>query len=351
MKAFFYPNRRDNMIVLEDISKKFTHEDKTIPAVENVNLKIKRNSIHGIIGYSGAGKSTLVRIINLLEKPDAGKVIVDDVELTKLNKKELREKRKEIGMIFQDFNLFNLRTVYENIAFPLYNSKLSKEEIEIRVNELLRLVELEDKKNSYPSTLSGGQKQRVAIARSLANNPKILLCDEATSALDPKTTQSILKLLKKVNEELEITIVVITHQMEVVKEICTRASVMKDGKIICTSNVVELFTESRNEELKDFFNSQDYTSIIDKLRKNKELILYKEVIKISYVGDITHEAIISKVSKKFLVDISILFGEIEYINDVFLGHLIIGISGSNQNVKKSIIYFKERGLNLEVISL
>ncbi len=339
------------MINLENINKSFKQEEETVLAVKNVNLQINRSSIHGIVGYSGAGKSTLVRIINLLEKPDSGKVIVDGVELTKLNKKELREKRKEIGMIFQNFNLFNLRTVYENIAFPLYNSGLSKEEIEIRVNELLNLVELEDKKYSYPSTLSGGQKQRVAIARSLANNPKILLCDEATSALDPKTTQSILSLLKKVNKKLKITIVVITHQMEVVKEICTRVSVMKEGEIIYTSDVVDLFTESENEDLKEFLNKENYLNIIDKLKQNNELKPYKKILKINYQGNITHEAIISRASREYCIDISILFGKIECINNIFLGQLIIGLFGSDESVKKSMEYFREQGLNTEVIKL
>ncbi|MEF2783469.1 MAG: ATP-binding cassette domain-containing protein, partial [Clostridium sp.] len=220
------------MIRLEQVSKTFDSAAGNVHAVEDVSLTIHDKEIYGIIGFSGAGKSTLVRLINLLERPTKGSVIVNDKDLTKLKDKELREMRKRIGMIFQHFNLMRSRTVYQNIAFPLKGSSLSKEEIDKKIKRLLELVDLSDKINAYPSQLSGGQKQRVAIARALANDPNVLLCDEATSALDPQTTKSILRLLKKVNEELGITIVLITHEMAVIKEICDRVAVMELGHVV-----------------------------------------------------------------------------------------------------------------------
>ena len=208
------------MIRFENVSKTFVSGGRTIEAVKNVNLEIEKGKVYGIIGFSGAGKSTLVRCINLLERPTEGRVYVDNVELTGLPVSELRKQRKNIGMIFQQFNLFKSRTVYENVAFPLRKSSLTRAEKEEKIHQLLELVGLTEYKNAYPSQLSGGQKQRVAIARALANDPKVLLSDESTSALDPQTTKSILKLLKKVNEEMGITIVIITHEMQVVKDIC-----------------------------------------------------------------------------------------------------------------------------------
>ena len=220
------------MIVLENVSKTFETEDRTVEAVRDVSLTIGRGEVYGIIGFSGAGKSTLVRCINLLERPTSGKVRVDGVDLTGLSERELRRARKKIGMIFQQFNLFASLTVAQNIAYPLQYSGLSKKQISDRVEELLSLVGLEDKERGYPSQLSGGQKQRVAIARALANGPGILLCDEATSSLDPQTTLSILKLLKDLNIKLNLTIVVITHEMQVVKEICSRVAVMENGCVV-----------------------------------------------------------------------------------------------------------------------
>ena len=227
------------VIKLVNVSKEFNIENKKIHAVNNVSLKIKEGEIFVIIGLSGAGKSTLIRYINRLDEPTDGKIFIDGVELTALNKESLRKERKDIGMIFQHFNLLSQKTVYENIAFPLQLEKMNKVDIEERVNELLKYVDLEDKKYSYPSQLSGGQKQRVAIARAIANKPKILLSDEGTSALDPKTTKSILGLLRKIRDELNITIIMITHQMEVVKDICNRIAIMENGNVI-EENTVEI---------------------------------------------------------------------------------------------------------------
>ena len=233
------------MIRLENVSKTFTDSNKEVHAVNNVSLTINDGDIFGIIGFSGAGKSTLVRCINLLEKPTEGKVFVDDAEITALSGKELRKARKKIGMIFQHFNLMPSRTIFGNVAYPLRGSGLSKEEIKEKVHHLLELVGISEKENAFPSQLSGGQKQRVAIARALANDPGILLCDEATSALDPQTTKSILKLLQQLNQTLGITVVVITHEMAVVKEICNRVAVMDHGDVVEEGEVFHVFASPK----------------------------------------------------------------------------------------------------------
>ncbi|MBO5650830.1 MAG: ATP-binding cassette domain-containing protein, partial [Selenomonas sp.] len=231
------------MIVLKDVNKTFTIKDKQVTAVQDVNLTIADKEIYGIIGFSGAGKSTLVRCINLLERPTSGSVMVNGVDMLSLSSKALREQRKKIGMIFQQFNLMPSRTVAQNIALPIENSGLSKEEIAQKVNKLLAFVELEDRAAAYPSQLSGGQKQRVAIARALATDPEILLCDEATSALDPQTTKSILRLLNRLNTELGITVVVITHEMDVIKKLCHRVAVMEHGRVVEENTVYSLFAQ------------------------------------------------------------------------------------------------------------
>ena len=244
------------MIDLKDISVTFTKEkDKEIHAVKDVNLHIQTGDVYGIVGYSGAGKSTLVRVINLLQRPTTGTVTIDGTELTSLKDKALREKRKEIGMIFQHFNLMNSRTIFENVAFSLKYSGKSKQERQQKVAELLNLVGIADKANSYPSQLSGGQKQRVAIARALANDPSILLCDEATSALDPKTTLQILSLLKDLNKKLGLTIILITHEMQVVKEICNKVAVMQAGKIIEKGSSIQVFSQPKQVLTRDFIRT------------------------------------------------------------------------------------------------
>ena len=235
------------MIELQHINKTFTAKKAKTVALSDVNLKIEDGEIFGIIGFSGAGKSTLVRCINLLEKPDSGEVIVDGVDFCKLSRKELNEKRRKIGMIFQQFNLLEQRTVAKNVRFPLEVAKVSKEEADEKVKELLKIVGLSDKADVYPSQLSGGQKQRVAIARALATDPNIILCDEATSALDPITTKSVLALLKKLNEKLGVTVVVITHEMSVVEQICNKVAVIDSGKIAEVGSVADIFSNPQTE--------------------------------------------------------------------------------------------------------
>ena len=243
------------MIELLNLSKSFKTKNKTIHALSDVSLTVEKGEIFGVIGTSGAGKSTLIRCVNLLEKPNEGKVIVDNIELTKLSDAQLTLERRKIAMIFQHFNLLSSRTVFDNIAFPLELEGKSKSAIKEKVNSLLDLVGLNDKAKDYPANLSGGQKQRVAIARALANDPKVLLCDEATSALDPATTKSILKLLKSINQKLNLTILLITHEMEVIKTICDKVAVIDHGKLAEQGNVEQIFTNPKQEITKGFIQS------------------------------------------------------------------------------------------------
>ncbi len=341
------------MLRLVDVSKTFISKDQNVDAVRKVNLEVEDGEIFGLIGFSGAGKSTLVRLINLLERPTSGKVYVDDVELTALNEKQLRQIRKKIGMIFQHFNLMRSRTIFDNVAYPLKGSGLTKAEIKEKVNKLLKLVELEDKASAYPSQLSGGQKQRVAIARALANDPKILLCDEATSALDPQTTQSILKLLKQVNQELGLTIVLITHEMGVIKEICDRVAVMEDGYVKEMGNVVEVFSNPKEEITRNFIaTTSNITKIYDLIEEKAEITQLKhneKMVLLSYNTVNTNQALISKVSRDLNVDANIIFGNIEVLHNQPLGRLVVIFSGEAENINAAILMLKKADVRVEVI--
>lgn len=341
------------MIKLKNVSKTFLAKGKKVEAVKNVNLNINEGEIFGIIGFSGAGKSTLVRCINLLERPTEGKVIVDNRHLTELSAKELREVRKKIGMIFQHFNLMKSRTVYENIAYPLKGNGLSQEEIREKVMELLKLVELEEKGDAYPSQLSGGQKQRVAIARALANDPKVLLCDEATSALDPQTTHSILKLLREVNKKFGITIVIITHEMNVVKEVCDKVAVMENGVVVETGSIFSVFSNPKEQITKKFIDTTSTLKNIYTLMEDKSSVVEikdnEKILKLKYSEKSTSEPLISSISRKFNVDANIIFGNVEIIKDAPLGGLIIVIGGKEENIINSINYLEEQNVEVEVI--
>ena len=341
------------MIELVDVSKTFETKEKKIDAVKNVSLKIDKGDIYGIIGYSGAGKSTLVRCINLLERPTKGKVIVNNVELTKITEKELREERKNIGMIFQHFNLFNSRNVFENVAYPLKGRNLTREEEEKKVLELLELVGLKDRNKAYPSELSGGQKQRVAIARALANDPEVLLCDEATSALDPKTTKSILNLLKDLNRKLDLTIVLITHEMAVIKEICDKVSIMENGEIIESGSTVKIFSKPNKDVTREFLDMDSNRKKILEILKLEDNIFNIEagdvLARVAYLGDSTGEALISQVSRNFDLDASILYGNLEILSHTPVGELILLFKGKDENIQSAIDYFREKGLIVEVL--
>ena len=337
------------MIELKNISKTYYDNGKKVEALKNINLSFNPGEIVGIIGYSGAGKSTLLRCINLLEPPTTGEVIINGVTLNTLNDKELREIRKKIGMIFQHFNLMKSRTISKNISYPLKGSNLSKKEIDLRVEELLELVNLKEKKENYPSQLSGGQKQRVGIARALANKPDIILCDEATSALDPETTISILKLLKKVNQELGVTIILITHQMEVIKEICDRVIVMEDGEIKEQGDIVEVFSRPKADITKKFLSTIFNSKKISEYLENLPSIPDEHFIKLSYIGENAEEAYISKISRELDIDASILFGNIEIINGTSIGNLIVKFEGSEEKVSNAINYLNQNNIDTEVL--
>ncbi|MBZ9622280.1 methionine ABC transporter ATP-binding protein [Clostridium sp. FP2] len=337
------------MIWIKGVRKVYVNKQGTVEALKEINLHVEKGKIFGIIGYSGAGKSTLVRCINLLEKPTSGQVMVNNKELTKLPEKELRKSRKKIGMIFQHFNLMSSRNVFQNVAYPLKGNIYTKEEKKQKVLSLLELVGLSDKVLSYPSQLSGGQKQRVAIARALANDPQVLLCDEATSAIDPQTTASILKLLKEINEKLGLTIVIITHQMEVVKEICHEVAVMEAGQIVESGGIIDIFTNPKAEITKEFISTVfNYDKIYDFLC-HEEFEAGESVAKISFVGQKTGQAFISKLSRKFKIDASILFGNIEIIQHIPIGNLIVKFSGTKEGIVESIKYLEENNINVEVI--
>ena len=341
------------MIELVGVNKTFTTKDLNVEACKDVNLKIEDGDIFGIIGFSGAGKSTLVRCINLLERPTSGKVLIDGVDITQLKEAELRKIRKKIGMIFQHFNLMRSRTVYQNIAYPLKGSKLTKAQIDKKVKDLLELVGLSEKLNAYPSELSGGQKQRVAIARALANDPKVLLCDEATSALDPQTTSSILKLLKEVNQKLGITIVLITHEMAVIKEICNRVAVMELGKVVETGNILDIVSHPKAQMTIDFINStHPITKIYELIDNGAEIVqLHKgqRLLKLTYGAEETKEALISQLSKKYDVVCNIVFGNVEVIQQAALGSLIVMLEGSEDAMRKAEAELKHYNIEVEVL--
>lgn len=335
------------MIEIRNCNKTFKTDGREVHALNNVSLNIEEGDIYGIIGYSGAGKSTLIRCINLLEKPDEGDVVVGGKSLINLGKRELREVRKDIGMIFQHFNLMNSISVYENIAVPLKNhTGLSKREIQEKVLELLKIVDLEDKIDAYPSQLSGGQKQRVAIARALSVNPKILLCDEATSALDPNTTKSILKLIKKINDEMGITVVIITHQMEVVKSICNKVAIMEKGEVVEKGDLISIFSDPKTAIAKDFIAQTMHTDeFLEKVQDAK-----KNLFKISFVGDITDTPLISNAMKASRATINILYGNIEKLCDSMIGNLIVEIRGTESEIQDTIDYLSENGAKVEVVA-
>ena len=341
------------MIELINVEKTYFSKAGDIHALKKTNLSIKEGEIFGIIGLSGAGKSTLVRCINMLERPTAGQVFVDGAELTKMSDAQLRKARQNIGMIFQHFNLLTSRTVYDNVAFPLEIQGLSKAEIDNRVRPLLELVGLETRGDYYPSQLSGGQKQRVGIARALASNPKVLLCDEATSALDPQTTKSILELLLDINKKMHLTIVLITHQMEVVTTVCDRVAVIENGVIIEEGDMVDVFINPKTETTREFTKSVvsvELPSIIKKEKLSAEYVEGSKLIaRLTFVGDSAGEPIVRGLVKHRNVDVSIISGNIDQLKDMPYGMLLIEVSGDKASIESALNYLDERQLKTEVI--
>lgn len=332
----------ENIIQLKNISKTFVTDKGEFKALEDINLDISRGSIYGIIGMSGAGKSTLVRCINYLEVPTEGSVVIDGKELGSLTEKGLREERKEIGMIFQHFNLLQQKNVIDNVSFPLRINGVSKKDAHKRAAELLEIVGLADKANSYPVQLSGGQQQRVAIARALAGNPKILLCDEATSALDPQTTKSILELLKNINEKYGITIVIITHQMAVVREICSHVAVISKGHIVENGEVSEVFSRPKTKEARELI-----------MLESGENTWYNEsseddnCVRIVFTENSAYEPVISNMIKKFNCDVSIYQADTKKINGKTTGEMIIGLPKDEELSRQLKDYLTEKGIIVE----
>lgn len=343
------------MIKLSSVSKTFLGktQQEHVEALRDVSLSVKQGEIFGIIGYSGAGKSTLVRVINLLERPDLGRVMMGGQDLTAMNPRELRQARRKIGMIFQHFSLLPSRTVSGNIAFPLKYTGLSKEDIQAKVTTLLNLVELSDKASAYPSQLSGGQKQRVAIARALAADPQVLLCDEATSALDPQTTLSILRLLKKVNEQLGITIVIITHEMAVIKEICDRVAVMEGGRVVELGTVFEVFASPREEITRRFIETTGTMHRVQEMIDGDSPILRlapgELLVRLQYAQRSPSAPMVSLVSRRFDIDLNILFGNVEIIGGSPLGALVVVASGEANKVQEALAYMMEQNVKVEVL--
>jgi D-methionine transport system ATP-binding protein len=333
------------MIEIKNLVKEYKTKKQTVIGVDNVSVTINKGEIFGIVGYSGAGKSSLIRCLNLLEKPTSGEMIIDGQDLTKLSSRELRHARQKISMIFQHFHLIKAKTVFENLAFALKAASVPKAAIKTRVTELLEKVGLSDKANAYPSQLSGGQKQRVGIARALANNPSVLLCDEATSALDPSTTKSILRLLKNINKELGLTIVLITHEMEVVKEICDRMAVMQDGKIVEEGPVYDLFASPQQPLTKQFIENILQFDLPEHLLQSRT----GKLIKIQFKGSIAEESVVSEVFQKYKVRGNILHGKIEYIQDVPLGIFIMELIGEASEIEAAIRYISIKTQSLEVL--
>ncbi|WP_226579606.1 methionine ABC transporter ATP-binding protein [Halobacillus litoralis] len=333
------------MISIEKLSKIYTSKEGTVIGVNDVSLDIKQGEIFGVVGYSGAGKSTLIRCMNILERPTSGKVMMDGIDLMSLSSKELRKARQSIGMIFQGFHLAMSKTVVENVSFALKAAGVGRVERKKRAEKLLDLVGLSDKANQFPAQLSGGQKQRVSIARALANNPKVLLCDEATSALDPHTTQSILKLLKKINSELGLTIVLITHEMEVVKEICDRCAVMEEGRVVEEGNTYDIFAAPKNDLTKRFIQTVIDFTIPEVLFDKSE----GTIVHLKFTGETAGEAIVSDLLQHHKVRGNILHGKVDYIQNQALGTFVMELTGEAKEVRGALNSLRSTLGDVEVL--
>lgn len=340
------------MIELKQLTKIYGTKKKTTTALSGLNLKVNKGEIFGVIGHSGAGKSTLIRCINLLERPTKGEVWVGGADLTKLGKRELQQKRRKIGMIFQHFNLLSSATVYDNVAFPLTLIGTPKAEIQKKVDELLTLVGLEAHRGKYPAQLSGGQKQRVGIARALASDPDVLLCDEATSALDPQTTDSILRLLLDINRKFGLTILLITHEMHVIQSICDRVAVIHQGGIVEEGPVTEVFLKPQHFVTREFIN-RDATGGEGeeglKLAGSVPHPAWSKLVKITFLGAKTYESVLSQVVRETGVNFAILQGTISTIKDVPYGKLTVSFEGDDEQVGRTLSLLRERDLDVEVI--
>lgn len=335
------------MIEFKNISKHYQLKGQTIRALDQINLEIPAGSIFGIIGYSGAGKSTLIRLINLLERPNEGQVIINQKDFTALDARSLRQERANIGMIFQHFNLLQTKTVAANIEMPLKLLGVSKAEREKRLNELLEFIDLKHKKDAFPDELSGGQKQRVGIARALANHPKILLCDEATSALDPQTTKSVLALLKKINKEQNITIVMVTHEMDVIETVCDYVAVMEQGKVIETGSTLEIFSQPQHPTTKNFIQTVLQQQLPVNILKNLENQNHNSIYCLQFLGKSAQETVVQAVIKKFDISLNILFANMTEINGTVIGQMFIQLLGDPAIIQQAIEFLEQNGVKVE----
>ena len=335
------------MIEFKNISKHYQLKGQTIRALDQINLVIPEGSIFGIIGYSGAGKSTLIRLINLLERPNEGQIILNQKDFTALDARSLRQERANIGMIFQHFNLLQTKTVAANIEMPLKLLGIPKAEREKRLNELLEFIDLKHKKDAFPDELSGGQKQRVGIARALANRPKILLCDEATSALDPQTTKSVLALLKKINQEQNITIVMVTHEMDVIETVCDYVAVMEQGKVIETGSTINLFSQPQHPTTKNFIQTVLQQQLPINILKNLENQNHNSIYCLQFLGKSAQETVVQAVIKKFDISLNILFANMTEINGTVIGQMFIQLLGDPLIIQQAIEFLKQNGVQVE----
>ena len=337
------------MIEILDVRKTFTRGGLTHEALKGVTLRVEKGDIYGIIGTSGAGKSTLIRLVNALEKPTSGRVLVEGQPLDGRGERELRAVKKKIGMVFQHFNLLESKTVFDNVAIPLVLDGKGKKEIRERVLELLAYVGLSDKAKSYPKELSGGQKQRVGIARALANNPTILLCDEATSALDPQTTQSILALLKRINEEFDITILIVTHEMAVIQQICNKVAVMQNGEIIEQGYVLNVFGRPEHPTTENFVRTVIRNTIPGSVLNDLNRDRPGRVFKLEFVGDSASQPIISRLVRSFDVEINILFANMTEVQQTTLGNMTLQIVGADREIEGAIAFLEEQVDRIEEV--
>ena len=335
------------MIEFKDISKHYELKGQTIRALDQINLEIPEGSIFGIIGYSGAGKSTLIRLINLLERPNEGQIILNQKDFTALDARSLRQERANIGMIFQHFNLLQTKTVAANIEIPLKLLGVSKAEREKRLNELLDFIDLKHKKDAFPDELSGGQKQRVGIARALANHPKILLCDEATSALDPQTTKSVLALLKKINQEQGITIVMVTHEMDVIETVCDYVAVMEQGKVIETGSTIDIFSQPQHPTTKNFIQTVLQQQLPVNILNNLENQNHNSIYCLQFLGKSAQETVVQAVIKKFDISLNIVFANMTEINGTVIGQMFIQLLGDPAIIQQAIEFLQQNGVEVE----
>ena len=335
------------MIEFKDISKQYELKGQTLHALNQINLSIPTGSIFGIIGYSGAGKSTLIRLINLLERPNSGQIIINGTDFTALDAKTLRQERANIGMIFQHFNLMQTKTVAANIEMPMKLLGWSKAEREKRLEELLDFIDLKHKRQAFPDELSGGQKQRVGIARALANHPKILLCDEATSALDPQTTKSVLQLLKKINQEQGITIVMVTHEMDVIETVCDYVAVMEKGDVIETGSTLQIFSQPQHPTTKNFIQTVLQQHLPVNILNNLENQNHHSIYCLKFLGSSAQETVIQAVIKQFDISLNILFANMTEINGSVIGQMFIQLLGDSAEISAAVQYLKDNGVQVD----